>query len=302
MPALRNWIPVVPELAQAALKSGEETAFVAWSVLRAWDTDTQSGRGLIQKSEGRRLVEIALGVEPRQSGRILAGGDGRFWTLAGKAVFLLSAERVARQFGITGVSCSRVISIAQFTGKGSRRASLIATCYPMHDSGKPMTRRLVNELTGVSASTQRRLERDFGRVREVSKVVAFVGRQPTSWVATQWAHELRHVGFFSNGRGGLYRRHGSIRQAVGQREGRPSPKRRLNAALRTPHRPAIDARGQRNVRTYFWGDDAALRWSKARKARGKRAFPQRSIHPLLDYSLALRRAADGRLVTHALKD
>src|SRR5438034_7852771 len=103
------------ELAHAALKAGDEATHAAWAVLRAWDSSSNQGAGLFQRSTARAVIAHGLGVAARQAQRILAAGDGRYWQLSEDKIRLCSAQSVARGAGIERVTRPHCIGLVDLT-------------------------------------------------------------------------------------------------------------------------------------------------------------------------------------------
>jgi hypothetical protein len=281
-------VSVIPELACAALKAGDEAVFCAWAVARRWDTDNMLGSGYLPRDVTEELVKRSLAIQKRQAQRILAAGAGRYWDLTGNhSLRLRSAEAVARAEGISWTARPHRVLLRELQGAGMRRATLIATNYRTDELGKPISRREIAERTGVSPATQRRLDREYRVAKSVTRMVASFGRQVSQFYADSIAQEFKGWGFFSGRGKRLYRRHADIRTAPTHEIGSSAAQRRLNRALRGERRPAKSSRGQRPPRTYFQGENAVQLWMKDKRARGKRASSAQSLHPLLDYSLVL---------------
>src|SRR5688572_30706065 len=185
-------VQAFPELAFAALKARDEAAFSAWMVMRTWDSQEQKGAGYLPKTMGKLLIAEALGVGRRQLLRILASGNGRYWSLVNPVdIRLHSAVRVAKSEGVDCVSRPHIIRTDHLRGAANRRSSLIATAYRTDELGVPITRRLIRERTGVAAQTQRRLDRQFGDSQTATPVFACFGRQVSQFYADSVA-EMGH--------------------------------------------------------------------------------------------------------------
>jgi hypothetical protein len=145
----------------------------------------------------------------------------------------MSGQQALAEFlGVSRVTRAHLVPVAEFDGKGRRRAALVALSYRTDQQDAPKTRRLVKELTGIPAPSQRRLDREHGFVQLVSPVFADLGPQPSQWYADRVAQEFREWGFLSGWGGRLFRQHGSIRSAATHQIGSSAAMRRLNKSLR----------------------------------------------------------------------
>lgn len=283
-PAAPAQVPIFPEMGQAALRTHNEDAFAAWALVHAWDATSNAGAGLCDRSDAIALVQSGFGVGARQAHRLLHAGEGSYWrSIERQRLVLFGQVSVARSLGVSRVSRAHCIPVDQFRGRGQRRAALVALAYRTDAQDVPKTRRLVEELTGVPATTQRRLDREHGIAQLVSPVVAALGKQPTQWYADRVAQEFQDWGFFSGLGARLYRRHGNIRSATSHQIGSSAAVRRLNSALKEG-RPAMYSRGPR---AYFQGEKAVQTWVRDKGARGRSGSSAYSLHPLLNYSLVV---------------
>ena len=291
-------IPVIPEIAQAALKQGLESASVTWHLLRAADT----GRGRLAGDQARSLVMHGRAVGDRQARRLLHAGAALFWARDPEnSVRLHGAARVAAALGVAHVTTPHLIPAEDFrAGRARLRAALQATIYAVDENGRPISRRRVEEATGVPPSTQRRYE-GYGHadlIRPVHVQLSHIDN-PRSQRDVAAAH--RGVGFYLGRYGALMRRHADIRRATRHEPGSASVARRINRQLREyrDDRPATQARGQRAPRAFFAAPTdqpgtGGADFFRAKRAFGKGAPPRDLVHPIHDYAVIETRTAAGQ--------
>lgn len=281
-------VAVFPEMAREALKSNQESGLAAYSLLKESNSRVTQGSGLIPRRDAVAELCSLASLGPRQAQRILKAGHETFWDLTEPWVCLYSFGKAASRLGIDHVTRPRKVRVADLTGgRALRKATLVATAVPLNPMRRPTTRRFLRDATGVPATTQRRLERRFGRVQSVTPLYLPLRVGGSNWYASQVAQFFRDVGFFAGtSPGGVVRRLGDIRAAVDQDSGSTGARQRANRALKAQGRPALRARGQRPPRVYFQAPQPNLRWLRQRRARGH--SPDGRVHPILDYSVALR--------------
>lgn len=299
-PLLPETLLFWPEMAAAALKTGKVAAYAAWAVLRRWDTNATSGAGFLRKSVAVAIIEASLQVKRRQAERTLAAGAGLFWEVTDLHVRLYSATNVADLFGIPHVTRGHEVPLADLASSRLRKATMLAMQHRTDFGDVPKTRRFINELTGVPASTQRRLDRQTGRTKSVAKVYASFGTPKDPSINEEITDRHRAWGFYTGDHGRLFRRHGDIRTAATHRPASLAPTRRLNVTLRA-RCPAMNSRGQRFMRAYFGGERPATAWYKAKRARGKPGSDASAISPHLNYALTIGQPRRGRVRTEVLR-
>ncbi len=279
-----EYVSIFPEMGQAALRRHDEDVFATWALVHSSDAVSNSGKGLCDRADVGTVIRTGMGVGLRQAQRLMREGEGRYWrSIDGERLLLFGQAAVGRALDLTMVTRAHHVPVGEFVGRGRRRAALVALSYRTDSLGHPTSRRLVSELTGVPATTQRRLDREHGLAKLVTTVFADLGEQPTQWYSDRVAEEYRHWGFVSGWGAKLYRQHGSIRSASTHHIGSSAAMRRLNHALKAG-RPAISSRGPR---AYFEGEKAVQSWMRDKRARGKRGSGAHSLHPLLNYSLVV---------------
>jgi hypothetical protein len=294
-------VVLFPEIAQAALKAKEHGKVANWGLLRAHDTQ---GSGRLPLREAQRLISLGRGVSGRQARRLLAGGDGQYWAQdPGGHVRYYRPARVAERLGVAHVTRPRVLDTARLrSGQTSLKAALESTCYRNDGRGTPLTRRLVEELTGVPPSTQRRWENRYGNAELVAPCYVKRGdvgpMDGAAWLASEGTW-----GFFWGKGRQLMRRHGDIRRSH-HGLGSAAAARRTNRELSRAGGPAQKARGQRTVRVYFAepGAGGARAWARAKAALGKQAASRVAFDPALNYSVLSRVGRRGGLVYESVTE
>jgi hypothetical protein len=293
------FVRILPQFAAAALKRGEGHRYSTWLMLRAADP---AGSGFLTISDAVSLLVEWRGVTARHAHRILQGGEGRYWHVAGGAVFYRRTVRIAEHLGVDRVSRERLVE-ARSLGTTSRlRAALYTTCYATDAGGVPLTRRKVEELTGVPRSSQRRYENVYGQAIKVGEAHVFQSHLPDRGRhGGDVPEELRAFGFYRTKSGDLVRRHGDIRRSLHGLGGRGTA-RRLNREFRALCGPTSKACGQRPVRVYFPELDGPRRWLRDKRALGKQATRTAAHHRALAYGVVCRRGRRGQPVYEAVAE
>lgn len=282
---------VHPELAAAALTSGVERELVA----RALFSTASGGVGWISR---RRALELlsACGIQQRSARRVLTDGLGRFWLDDGCGRLWLRAEwRVAAALGVERVRRAHIVPAERLTGPlPGIRATLLACLYAPQDGGRPLSRKLVEQLTGLSERTQRRLESQWGAAEVVAKPVVTV--RPAGAYRLDPSESI--AGLYVGPRGELLQRLPYIRKAVGHALAGGRRTRRLNRKLaeRTGARPPVLTQGQRDpvLRAFFLEREGTTAYLRAPRARGKHSSRHLAPHPLLDHTVIEERTRRGR--------
>ena len=300
VPRIPEWIAVYPEIAHAALKRNMDPLVAAWCLLHACDRD---GRGWFERPVARRLVEVGRGVGARQARRILDAGSPGFWHLGSTdRLWLISVPKVAAALGVERVSAPRLVPLADLQkGPASLRATLFATVYRPDAEGRPLSRRLVRELTGIPESTQRRYENQYGHAERVTPVHVELSHITDPQQRRRYAERQGDWGAYLGEHGDLMRRHPDIRRAARQRAGSRTAATRVNRQLTDPARsgsPATKARGERPLRAFFPASasrrrNAAKAWMRAKRALGKGRPDPALFDPALDYAVIESRDVRG---------
>lgn len=310
---LPEHIQVVPEIAHAALRSDRQSLVAAWSILRACD----GGKGVLPGRQARRLIRAGRDVGDRQARRIVQQGAGTFWSIdATGRLWLLSASKVAVHFGVESVSPPHLIPIEDFRGGPAQlRAAFMATIYHVDGDGRPISRRRVEEQTGVPKSTQRRYEHRHGHAEVVAPVHVTLNHIKGDATRRTYADHHPNAGFYVGGRGDLMRRHADIRRATRHQPGSRNVAHHINGKIAKSARggrPVTQARGQRPPRAFFpaspvTGKSGLAAWQRSRLTLGKRGAEGHVFDPAFDYAVIESVDARGRrrwesaTVPHALE-
>ena len=293
-----DYVDIFPEIAQAALRGGEEQRAADWSLLRAAD---EQGSGRLPRLTARRTLEQGRLLSERDARRHLRNGDGRWWTLDQQYVWPRGPVRVAEALGIDRLSQPHRIPVTDLQhGTACLRAALAATAYRTDEYGRPLSRRRVRELTGVPESTQRRYENKHGHAATVEAVHVELTHVTGAATTQAWVSEYSRAGMYLSHGGSLMRRHPDIRKAAHHQPGSASAARRANQHLAKSargDRPATKARGERFPRAFFplspTGKTGHARWVKAKAALGKAGSERWVSEAVFDYAVIAARKKGG---------
>jgi len=151
-PQSEQTIHIYPTLAQAMLRQGEAAAGRLWWLLREQVKDCG---GHLSQAEAISLAthHWQLFKTPRRVRQLLAAGDGLFWTVNGRGIWLHGVARVAAALGVTRLQGKRVqMPASQLSGSLKQaKAALRATFF----AAKPKTisRHTESSLTGLCRRT-----------------------------------------------------------------------------------------------------------------------------------------------------
>ena len=294
-----DYVDVFPQLAQAALRSGQESLVACWALLRACDP---TGSGYLDRANARRILEDGRRVRPRQARRLIHDGVGPYWTIDKKdRLWLGRVDQVADGLGVEAVSRPHQIPIADLQGGRTRlRAAFEATVYRTDEGGTPLSRRLIRELTGIPESTQRRYE-SHGHAKTVAQVHTKITHITTNPAKAAIAAEYRGAGFYRGSQGDLMRRHADRRQAAHHLPGSSAKARRVNQRLTKPvrrERPVTKAHGEHSRRAFFpaspRGRSGHKAWVKTPNALGKPGHESEIEDAIFDYAVVETRGKNGR--------
>ena len=298
-------LSVVPEFAWAALRTGQESLLATHSVLRAFDG---LGSGRLERTFALRAVISGRGVANRQARRLLDDVVGRLGELDPSGhIRLVGWSKAAEFWDVARIGRPHLIPLEHFQmGKAELRAALLATVYRTDDGGSPLTRRRIEEMTGISGATQRRYENLYGHARIVAPVFVELGhviapmRQPIAAEYGKW-------GFHIGRHGALMRRHGDIRKTTDHQPGSGRVAARANRKLANSDSPVMKTRGQQSLRAYFRtggssGMSAVKAWEKSRNALGKEASRATAFDSVLGYSAIESVSRSGRRLWKSVRD
>ena len=155
-PGLKLW----PEIGQAALRMRKDRAFRIWTIARSLP-DAGSGRVRVQDIEDSITREELHGLSGGTLRRLLRQGSGTFWAIAqdasgDKVLYLAGLGSVALALKVERLAHSPVLipyrwakSLLAF------RAAIYASGFPTSDWSNPISRAVLEELTGKTGRTQR---------------------------------------------------------------------------------------------------------------------------------------------------
>lgn len=164
---------LIPDISAAALRSHQSKELAVWYILRSIDQAVFGGSGVIDKDYATRALVTRFGYSSRSASRHLSAGEGVFW----ESYFCHSHIRlsirglrvVCKHLG-TNLETDRhfrKIPGELFNTPSKRKAQIYASCHkPASVVANPITRQSITKYTGLTKSTQRRLER-IAHVRRV---------------------------------------------------------------------------------------------------------------------------------------
>lgn len=166
-PAGDETFTLYPDLALAMLQKKVAASGRLWLLLRRLD---EQGRGWLVEQEARaRLTERSSPLHLcgwRQLRNLLAQGDGIFWQReeppagAPARIWLRSPAKVAIALGVMRFNRQDVTAPLSLLleGMATVRAHFFASFHSSRTSDKPIARRTINGLTGVSRRSQQSYE------------------------------------------------------------------------------------------------------------------------------------------------
>lgn len=295
------FISILPELAFAALREGEEVRLANHALLRTFDSNNNHGSGWLSRGTAREVLKQGRKLSLRHAQRQLVDGAGSYWDLGPAFVRLYGVSQIARRLDVDRVSRPHLVPTTEIqAGRAILRSTLVATAYRTDDRDGPKSRALVETLTGVPARTQRRYDQQYRHARLVSRISVPLVRG-SEWYVRSFTDMYKGLGFYAGSHGELMRRHPDIRTAATHGTGSLQPARRANREIKSRQRPAHSARGQRLPRAYFPLTRGGVRaWVKDKTAFGK-VRPRDGVHPLLNYAVGEQRTKRGRVQMVALR-
>lgn len=159
---------VSPELSKIALREGLESAFVAWSILRAFVVAKKHSSHFSKKTAARILAQHGMKFSSRHYGRIWQEGAGIFWSLEERKIHMVSFARVAGAFQAFRKSCDfspgtapYFVQISLSGGVEDLRAKLYFAWFAQFEE-KTISRDTLKDLFGLSHDQQRAYEAILG--------------------------------------------------------------------------------------------------------------------------------------------
>ena len=163
-------VSLAPSLGLAILRHKKAAPARLWLLLRAIDRD---GRGAVPLAVARKAFSDQASplrfCGPRQLRNLLASGEGIFWVLSDKLIWLRSAARVAQTLNIRRFHGAEIVlPLSALTGG---IAAVRANLYAAFHSGraaKPISRQTLARKSGVQPRTQRHYDRLCGIEKETN--------------------------------------------------------------------------------------------------------------------------------------
>jgi hypothetical protein len=264
----------------------EAITAVAWAILKSADK-ANGGRGaMVCKQDAQDILERARRIGRRSVNRILRDGEGRYWTTdATGRMWLYSPDRAAHALGVEYVSRLHLVHLSRLRTPAKISAAIVSTVYRTDENGRPISRRTVEERTGITARQQRRQDADLGYVERVEEVHVRLTeaddprpsaerRRTRQMIANEG---LRSRGFYVGRYGHLMRRDADVRRAVDTELAPRAASRRVNKRLAARSKEECvqsrdDAAPAPARSSYFYGrsfSEALRKWRRAPNARGK---------------------------------
>lgn len=164
-----TFITLFPTLALATLREGHVTSGRLWFLLRHLDRD---GRGWIGRSEANKAFTGRASplrfCSRRHLARLLADGEGLFWTADKERIWVRGQAKVAAALGIERL-CGRPVAVPLdiFLARiGDLKAHFYTAFHSSRagerEYGPPIARETISAVTGVPRRTQRYYERRAG--------------------------------------------------------------------------------------------------------------------------------------------
>ena len=280
-------VEVVPGMAAAALLSRAEVGYWTWALLRE---AARSGGGHLARTDAVALQMATRGVTSRRAEQVLAEGAGLLWNRSPDRLFLCGAHRVAAGLGadylgvpqrvrVAGVRTAVDIRAALYAVQSPpRRASVGVRRVPLGASGEhvllpferfrplgraPMTRALVERLTGLSPRQQRAYDR-MGATKLLGPTYAHVSGSAGEPFA-------RHGPFVRTPDGELLRRFGDRRESPHEPGSKAALRHLRRSLARALGKVDLGSRGAEGTasRVWFHGRTRDEALEKAHTARAR---------------------------------
>ena len=156
---------VSPELGRLAMREGLELAFIAWSILRDFAVANSLSGHYTKKDFKRILGTYGLTYNRRHILRLMQSGEGIFWRLGAKKVYLISFAKVSKHFEQYRQACDASRRGAPFFVQIQCTKSIEAIRSELYFAWfaqfqeKTISRDTLKDLFGLSHDQQRAYER-----------------------------------------------------------------------------------------------------------------------------------------------
>ncbi len=209
-------VRVYGALSEAALRQGVTSELVVWLVASELK-QSPSMNCVNRRSLAAALRECGISKSSGYTRQLLRQGNGVFWHLSKRSVFLIGADKVADALDVgPGGRWRQEIAIADLIGRANRRGVLFGAAVR---NDKPIAQATLQELTGVSARSQRRYrsKSNFDTIRQDGDLTAVTANLVSHKQRLAWAQEHRHEGVYLAAGGHLRKRLPNLHQARGKR-------------------------------------------------------------------------------------
>ena len=237
-------IVVHGSIAEAALRERRESELIVWLCGNGLKT-SPGGNGISRRRLVRFLVDIGL-FSKSYVRQLLKQGNGIFWHLGARSVFLIGACAVAERLGVSTRRGDRqVISLKDLHGGRAKRRGVILGAALRNDL--PISQAAICRLAGVSDRSQRRYRANgcFLTKRQDADLTAIFGPASRGFLAC-WANGNARKGVYMGG-AEVRRRLPNLHKAIGER---------IPAGARSKHifrglQPLEDGKGCQSLRVWF---------------------------------------------------
>jgi hypothetical protein len=164
-----TYIALLPTLALAVLREGRAASGRLWFLLRQLDQD---GRGWVKRAEAYKAFSGRTSplrfCSRRHLARLLAEGEGLFWTADKERIWLQGQAKVAAALGLERLTGRPVaVPLDIFLGRiGDLKAHFYSAFHSSRTGEReyapPIARETITAVTGVARRTQQYYERRAG--------------------------------------------------------------------------------------------------------------------------------------------
>ena len=262
-------LKIHPDLALISLRDKRDREYRLWTLARALDSE---GSGRVPVDRLTVFASTLRGLSPGTVRRLLDAGDGAFWdryTKAGKPwIRLRGLAPVCEALGVEKLRHDPVL-LPDRSARTLRawRSAIFATLFG-RDFGTPISRRVLEELTGRSPRTQRNYQAAMGK-RMQGRQNAAVSGEP--WKPAEDPPDGHFVDYV-NGKLVILRRLPNSYKAKLKR-GRRGMTRRVNKTLNARKPVRICGTGEQpQSRRLFYTEPSAAQRRLQAKQEGDQFF------------------------------